>query len=144
MLSCRMEVYSGARRLPWRTSLATILLVEDEELVLEVVRNLLGLNRYQVIEAHDGYQAIAICEGYPDTIDLMLTDVVMPQMNGIELAKRALALRPKMKVLFMSGYTPESLRQHGLTDEMVLLPKPFVLEDLLLKIAAARESPGFS
>ena len=125
----------------------TILLVEDEEPVLEVVRNLLGLNRYLVIEAHDGYQALAICTDYSDVIHLMITDIIMPQMNGIELAKRARIIRPAMKVLFMSGYVPEYLQQHGLTNEMVLLRKPFDLEDLVLKIRAAREGttrPGRS
>ena len=118
----------------------TILLVEDEEPVLEIVRKLLGLNRYLVIEAHDGYQALAICQDYSDVIDLMITDIIMPQMNGIELAKRAHILRPAMKVLFMSGYVPEYLQQHGFTDDMVLLPKPFGLEDLVLKIRAARNT----
>ena len=120
--------------------MATILLVEDEEPVLEVVRNLLGLNRYQVIEAHDGYQALAICKDYSDVIDMMITDVIMPQMNGVELVKQALGLRPAMKILFMSGYPRPSLRGYGLTDEMVLLSKPFGLEDLVLKIQAAREA----
>ena len=120
--------------------LETILLVEDEEAVLEVVRNLLSLNRYLVIEAHNGFQALAICQDYSDIIHLMITDIIMPQMNGIELAKRARTLRPAMKVLFMSGYVPEYLQQQGLTDDMVLLRKPFGLEDLVLKMRAVRET----
>jgi CheY-like chemotaxis protein len=120
--------------------LETILLVEDDEAVLEVVRNLLSLNRYQVIEAHNGFQALAICQDYSDTIHLMITDIIMPQMNGIELAKRARSLRPDMKVLFMSGYVPEYLQQQGLTNDMVLLRKPFGLEDLVLKMRAVRET----
>jgi len=87
--------------------LETILLVEDEEPVLEVVRNLLGLNRYLVIEAHDGYQALAICTDYSDVIHLMITDIIMPQMNGIELAKRARIIRPAMKVIFMSVFVSD-------------------------------------
>ena len=118
----------------------TILLVEDEEAVLEIVRNLLSLNRYLVIEAHNGFQALAICQDYSDVIHLMITDIIMPQMNGIELAKRARSLRPAMKVLFMSGYVPEYLQQQGLTDDMVLLRKPFGLEDLVLKMRAVRET----
>jgi two-component system cell cycle sensor histidine kinase/response regulator CckA len=118
--------------------LDTILLVEDEEPVLEIVRNLLGLNRYLVIEARDGVQALAICQDYPDVIHLMITDIIMPQMNGVELAKRACVLRPAMKVLFMSGYVPEVLQKHGFNDHMVLLRKPFDLEDLVLKMRAAR------
>jgi two-component system cell cycle response regulator CpdR len=70
----------------------------------------------------------------------MITDIIMPQMNGIELAKRALVLRPTMKVLFMSGYVPEYLQQHGFDDDMVLLRKPFGLEDLVLKMRAARDA----
>lgn len=120
--------------------MATILLVEDEEPVLQVVRNLLVLNRYLVIEARDGFQALAICKGYSDAIDLMITDVIMPQMNGIALGKQARALRPAMKILFMSGHPTEDLRKHGLTDDMVLLRKPFELEDLLLKMHAARHA----
>ena len=118
----------------------TILLVEDDEAVLEIVRNLLSLNRYLVIEAHNGFQALAICQDYSDIIHLMITDIIMPQMNGIELAKRARSLRPDMKVLFMSGYVPEYLQQQGLTDNMVLLRKPFGLEDLVLKMRAVREA----
>jgi CheY-like chemotaxis protein len=118
--------------------LETILLVEDDEAVLEIVRNLLSLNRYLVIEAHNGFQALAICQDYSDIIHLMITDIIMPQMNGIELAKRARSLRPDMKVLFMSGYVPEYLQQQGLTDDMVLLRKPFGLEDLVLKMRAVR------
>lgn len=118
----------------------TILLVEDEEAVLEIVRNLLSLNRYLVIEAHNGFQALAICQDYSDVIHLMITDIIMPQMNGIELAKRARSLRPDMKVLFMSGYVPEYLQQQGLTEDMVLLRKPFGLEDLVLKMRAVRET----
>jgi two-component system, cell cycle sensor histidine kinase and response regulator CckA len=120
--------------------LETILLVEDDEAVLEIVRNLLSLNRYLVIEAHNGFQALAICQDYSDIIHLMITDIIMPQMNGIELAKRARSLRPAMKVLFMSGYVPEYLQQQGLTDNMVLLRKPFGLEDLVLKMRAVREA----
>jgi CheY-like chemotaxis protein len=120
--------------------LETILLVEDDEAVLEIVRNLLSLNRYLVIEAHNGFQALAICQDYSDIIHLMITDIIMPQMNGIELAKRARSLRPDMKVLFMSGYVPEYLQQQGLTDNMVLLRKPFGLEDLVLKMRAVREA----
>jgi CheY-like chemotaxis protein len=123
--------------------MATILLVEDEEPVLEVVRNLLGMNRYMVIEAHDGYQALAICKDYADTIDLMITDIIMPQMNGIELAQQAIALRPQMKVVFMSGYSSRDLRPQGLRDGMVLLAKPFGLEELVMKIQEAKEGPAF-
>ncbi len=118
----------------------TILLVEDDEAVLNVVRNLLSLNRYLVIEAHNGFQALAICQDYSDVIHMMITDIIMPQMNGIELAKQARRLRPEMKVLFMSGYVPEYLQQQGLTDDMVLLRKPFDLEDLVLKMRAVRET----
>ena len=118
----------------------TILLVEDDEAVLNVVRNLLSLNRYLVIEAHNGFQALAICQDYSDVIHLMITDIIMPQMNGIELAKHARRLRPEMKVLFMSGYVPEYLQQQGLTEDMVLLRKPFDLEDLVLKMRAVRET----
>ena len=87
----------------------TILLVEDEEPVLQVVRNLLVLNRYQVIEAHDGYQALAICKDYSDAIDLMITDVIMPQMNGIEVAKEILAVNPHQRIIFASAYTKDTV-----------------------------------
>jgi DNA-binding NtrC family response regulator len=122
----------------------TILLVEDEEPVLEVVRSLLVMNRYMVIEASEVQQAIEICKGYPHKIDLMITDVIMPEMSGVELAKRIVRFRPDIRVIYMSGYRRDGLAQQGLRNDMIFLQKPFQMEELILKVREALESKTLS
>ena len=81
----------------------TVLLVEDEDMLRGVISRFLQKFGYTVLEARNGGEALLHCERHPGTIHLMLTDVVMPQMSGRELAERVASLRPKMKILFMSG-----------------------------------------
>jgi two-component system, cell cycle sensor histidine kinase and response regulator CckA len=103
----------------------TILLVEDEEQVRAVVLNILRRQGYQVIAAQNAGEALLLCERHSGTIELLLTDVVMPQMSGPELAKRLATIRPHMKVLCMSGYTDDSVIRHGLLESGVaFLQKP--------------------
>jgi len=83
----------------------TVLLVEDEDVVRELVRELLEGHGYTVLEARNGEEAVRLCRGYDRRIDLLLTDVVMPKLGGRELAERVAAERPGMRILFMSGYT---------------------------------------
>ncbi len=103
-----------------------ILLAEDEKEVREVAREFLGMSGYTVIEAKDGVEAIEIATSHKGTIDLLLTDMVMPGMNGRELAASLTSMRPSLKVIFMSGYTEyASVRNEKLERDKVLLQKPF-------------------
>lgn len=113
----------------------TILLVEDEEMVCRLVQAALEDKGYTILEAHYASEALAIVNQYPGTIDLLMTDVVMPQMSGRVLAERLVGLRPELKVLFTSGYTDDSVVRHGLlTAEVEFLPKPFSPRALAHKV----------
>lgn len=113
----------------------TILLVEDEEMVCRLVQAALEDKGYTILEAHYASEALAIANQYPGTIDLLMTDVVMPQMSGRALAERLVVLRPELKVLFTSGYTDDSVVRHGLlTAEVEFLPKPFSPRALAHKV----------
>ncbi|HBG06791.1 MAG: histidine kinase [Geobacteraceae bacterium GWC2_58_44] len=113
----------------------TILLVEDEEMLLWMATRLLEQMGYGVIQAHSPEAAISLCEGNDQSIDLILTDVVMPGMNGSEMVNRIRAIRPELKVLFMSGYTAEIVAQRGIVDEgMHYIQKPLDMNRLNEKI----------
>jgi CheY-like chemotaxis protein len=116
----------------------TILLVEDEGDVRELAREILEMAGYTVLEAGRGDEALRLCLDAAKPIDLLLTDVVMPQMSGPELARRILELRPGTKVVYMSGYTDDALGHHGVLDpDIVLLPKPFTPESLMQHLRLA-------
>ena len=116
----------------------TILLVEDEGDVRELAREILEMGGYTVLEAGRGDEALRLCLDAAKPIDLLLTDVVMPQMSGPELARRILELRPGTKVVYMSGYTDDALGHHGVLDpDIVLLPKPFTPESLMQHLRLA-------
>jgi len=115
----------------------TILVVEDETTVRELARELLEMNGYKVLEAAHGEEALRICRAHDGPIHLMLTDVVMPQMNGHELAETLAPLRPGMKVLYMSGYSEASgVLRDILTSKTIFLRKPFTPNDLADKVRA--------
>jgi len=104
----------------------TLLLVEDDEAVRDLAREILTAYGYTVVAARHPGEALLIGERRPGVIDLLLTDVVMPEMNGRELAERLTALRPGMKVVYMTGYTDDAIVQHGVQKAGVtLLQKPF-------------------
>ena len=112
----------------------TVLVVEDEEPLRCVVVDLLTEFGYRVLAAASGQEALSLVER-PGTIDLLVTDVVMPEMTGPELAAKVLEFRPKLKVIFVSGYTDGRLAINGsLTPEAVLVHKPFSIRTLTAKI----------
>lgn len=116
----------------------TVLLVEDEEIVRRLTVSLLRQQGYQVLEAASAAEAIRICERHPTKINLLLTDIVMPQINGCELANRLRLLQPEMRVLYISGYPGNVLAKHGILDaETSFLPKPYSSEALALKVRQA-------
>jgi PAS domain S-box-containing protein len=126
-------------RMPGGTE--TILVVEDEEAVRTLVCEVLGKHGYRVLEARNGGEAIAVCEDHEGEIDLLLTDVVMPEMDGQSLRRHLAPARPGMKVLFMSGYTDDAIEEHGLlSPETSLLQKPFTLGSLLAKVREILET----
>jgi two-component system, cell cycle sensor histidine kinase and response regulator CckA len=114
---------------------ATILVAEDEPAVRVLVTQTLEQLGYNVLEATDGYEALNVIERRKGEIDLLLTDVIMPLMNGQELAKRLESIRPAAKVLYMSGYTDEVLAFHGIAQPKIdLIQKPFTASELAGKV----------
>jgi PAS domain S-box-containing protein len=113
----------------------TILLVEDAQRVRAVVREILEMSGYTVLEARHGADALEVSNRHAGTIHLLVTDVVMPQMSGRELSQRLSTLRPDLKVLYMSGYTDDAIVRHGvLASGIAFLSKPFTPDALALKV----------
>jgi len=113
----------------------TVLVVEDEEIVRELVCEVLEHQGYNVICARDGIEALRVADEFDGEIHLLVTDVIMPQMNGHELAAKLCALRPDMKVLYVSGYSDTDIDDHGTLDPRhELLQKPFTPQTLARKI----------
>lgn len=114
--------------------LETILLVEDESSVRNLSRQYLENQGYAVLEAADGAVAIQVCKGHSGPIHLLLTDLIMPGINGRELSRRICAMRPETKVLYMSGYTENALAHNRMLEEGTVLQKPFSLSALSTKV----------
>jgi PAS domain S-box-containing protein len=113
----------------------TILLAEDEAVVRDLTRLILESSGYRVLEASNAGSALLICERHRGPIHLLLSDVIMPEMNGRELGHRLNELRPDMKVLYMSGYAADAIAHHGVVEaDVPLLQKPFTPTALASKV----------
>ena len=113
----------------------TVLLVEDDEPLRTLAREILSIQGYTVLDATSPSEALRLADVHPGPIHLLLTDVVMPQMNGRQVADHLLAARPALKVLFMSGYTDAAIVQHGVLEAGThFLQKPFTPDGLSRKV----------
>lgn len=124
-------------------------MVEDEDTVRKFTRQVLELNGYTVLEGRDGEDGLRVSENHPGAIDVLFTDVIMPRMNGRELAEKVLQARPGIKVLFMSGYTDDAIMRQGLLDsDTDFIQKPFTSQRLartlrqILGMAGQRDGTG--
>jgi two-component system, cell cycle sensor histidine kinase and response regulator CckA len=122
---------------------ATILLVDDDEAVRRFTRRILMQQGFNLIEASDGVEALEVASAFAQPIELLLTDVIMPKVNGLVLVQRLLQERPGIRVLYMSGYVEKSilLAKHP---ESILLQKPFTPETLIAavrQVFASEEQP---
>jgi two-component system, cell cycle sensor histidine kinase and response regulator CckA len=121
----------------------TILLVEDEGSLMDIAHEILEDHGYRVIQAGGAEEAVEVARRHPDTIHLLLTDVVMPGMNGRALADSLRTTRPGLKVLYMSGYTDDIIAHRGVLEpHTFLLTKPFTTLDLLRRVRDALEGDG--
>jgi CheY-like chemotaxis protein len=120
----------------------TILLVEDEEMVRSLTHQILEECGYTVLEAHNGVEALSICVEHNCQIDLLMTDVVMPQMGGREVAEKLAHKYPQMKILFTSGYTDDAVVRHGVIEAGTnFIQKPFALDALAHKVREILDAP---
>ncbi len=120
----------------------TVLLVEDEEAVRTLIKEILGMHGFSVLEARDGGEAVLISERYEGFIDLLLTDMVMDNMSGRQLAERLHPMRPEMRLLYISGYANEGMLT-GREGEMsgAFLAKPFTPKTLVMKVREILKTP---
>jgi signal transduction histidine kinase len=124
----------------WSRGTETVLLVEDAPMIRRLAREIMTRAGYTVVEAGDGDQAAQLAARLP-RIDVLLTDVVMPRLNGVELAEQLRTTRRDLRVLFMSGYTDTAIVRNGLlSDSATFLQKPFTPEELLRKLRLVIES----
>ena len=121
-------------------SAEVILLVEDEDRVRKLASRVLQGRGYVVLEARDTGEGLSACQAHQGKIDLLLSDVVMPEVGGRELAERILALRPDIKVLFMSGHTQDAVLQEGVKAGTPFLQKPFAPAELARKVREVLDS----
>lgn len=120
------------------TARATILLVEDDADILDIGRKILERMGYGVLVAQSPQEALIRAETSPQPIDLLITDVVMPEMNGQVLSEKLSRKFPEMRTIFMSGYTADIIAPHGVLNEQLhFLQKPFTVNAFMIKVAQA-------
>jgi PAS domain S-box-containing protein len=119
----------------------TILLVEDEASVRDLAQRMLEGSGYRVLSAASGSEALQFCATTDEHLDLIVTDVVMPEMRGVEVAQRVARIRPGLHVLFMSGYTDNTI-DPSLSGSVLFLQKPFTLAEFLAAVREALEAPA--
>ncbi|MCD4675871.1 MAG: PAS domain S-box protein [Desulfobacula sp.] len=128
------SVIKNDRKQP--SGIGTILLVEDDKMVRDLTNEILVLHGHNVIVASSPEQALEYCRNEDQKIQILLTDVIMPGMNGKELKKAIENIRPKIKTIFMSGYTTNIIAHHGVLDDAInFISKPFNPDDLLIKVS---------
>ena len=131
---------TGEAAAPAPRGTETILVVEDEVAILKMAKKMLEAQGYTVLAAASPGEAASLFAAHTGEIDLLMTDVIMPEMNGRDLATQLLAIRPDLKCLFMSGYTADVIARHGVLDEGIhFIHKPFSIKDLGSKIREVLE-----
>jgi CheY-like chemotaxis protein len=119
----------------------TLLLVEDEDQVRRIVQAILEQQGYSVLTASNGAEALKLADRHGSKIQMLMTDVVMPHMSGRQLAEELTAIRPHLKVLYMSGYTDDAIVRHGLLDASLnFIQKPFDAASLARKVREVLDS----
>ena len=131
---------AGGQALPAPRGQETVLIVEDELAILNMTTLILTGQGYTVLQANSPAEAIRLAQEHQGEIRLLITDVIMPKMNGKELASSLLSLQPQLKCLFMSGYTANAIAHHGVLDDgLCFIQKPFSLPDLATKVRQVLE-----
>ncbi len=115
---------------------ATVLIVDDDPAVLAMAANILEKAGYRTMLASNGIEALHVFQSYAEHIDVVVTDLVMPEMSGVELAERIHAAYPRMNIVLMSGYVPDEYR--GVCESYPFLAKPFRTEKLLAAVQGCR------
>ena len=117
------------------------MILEDEILVLNLAKIMLEKLGYKVLASNSAHEALAVIKSHGGAIDLLLTDVVMPEMNGRDFASQVNTLYPDIKTLYMSGYTSDVIVRHGILEEGVrYIQKPFSIKDLAVKVREVIEN----
>jgi CheY-like chemotaxis protein len=133
---------SSTAKPPARQNRETILVVEDERALLRLAKRVLERLGYTVLAAGSPSEALQLVKEHPGPIDLLLADVLMPEMNGRELADRLSSTRPGLRLMFMSGHTADVISEQGVVEEGVhFLQKPFTRTDLEAKVRAMLDAP---
>jgi len=135
------STFQDAKEESQRHGKETILVVEDDEMVRKLSSRALKAFGYTVLEARNGFQALKVFEDYKGHIDLVLTDVIMPEMNGPQLGKQLFLRFPGIKVIYMSGYTDNAIAHHGILEKgIAFLNKPVSPEELGQKVRDVLDS----